>query len=82
VPDRAGAAGGPAADRLIPHVTSEEHAAALAGIYPFPELMLGGAGGRPAGDKMDHGFMYGWSFLDVDGHHFEVMWMDPAAIQK
>ena len=25
------------------------------------------------------GFMYGRSFHDLDGHHWEVMWMDPAA---
>jgi len=31
---------------------------------------------------MDHGFMYGWSFLDPDGHHWEVFWMDPAHVQK
>ncbi|MBL8648978.1 MAG: VOC family protein [Sphingopyxis sp.] len=28
----------------------------------------------------DHGFMYGRSFEDPDGHIWEVMWMDPAAI--
>src|SRR5947208_1217131 len=38
------------------------------------------AGGTRAADPMDHGFMYGWSFFDPDGHHWEVMWMDPAAI--
>jgi predicted lactoylglutathione lyase len=26
---------------------------------------------------VDHGFMYGWSFYDRDGHHWEVVWMDP-----
>ncbi len=39
------------------------------------------AGGRHAMDSMDHGFMYGWSFYDLDGHHWEVLWMDPAAVQ-
>lgn len=39
------------------------------------------AGGRPAMDPMDHGFMYGWSFYDLDGHHWEVFWMDPAHVQ-
>ena len=39
-------------------------------------------GGTHASDPMDHGFMYGWSFLDPDGHHWEVFWMDPAHIQK
>jgi predicted lactoylglutathione lyase len=40
------------------------------------------AGGTPAMDPMDHGFMYGWSFYDPDGHHWEVLWMDPKVIQK
>lgn len=39
------------------------------------------AGGSPAMDAVDHGFMYTHSFYDVDGHHWEVLWMDPAAIQ-
>ncbi len=39
-------------------------------------------GGRHAKDPVDHGFMYGWSFYDLDGHHWEVLWMDPAAIQQ
>jgi predicted lactoylglutathione lyase len=39
------------------------------------------AGGRHAMDPIDHGFMYGWSFYDLDGHHWEVLWMDPNAIQ-
>lgn len=39
------------------------------------------AGGKRAMEPQDHGFMYGWSFYDPDGHHWEVMWMDPAAIQ-
>jgi hypothetical protein len=39
------------------------------------------AGGTHAADAFDHGFMYGWSFYDLDGHHWEVFWMDPAAVQ-
>lgn len=39
------------------------------------------AGGTHAMDAVDHGFMYGWSFRDLDGHHWEVVWMDPAAIK-
>jgi len=39
------------------------------------------AGGSHAMDAMDHGFMYGWSFYDLDGHHWEVLWMDPNAVQ-
>ena len=29
---------------------------------------------------MDLGFMYGRSLTDLDGHVWETMWMDPAAI--
>ena len=37
----------------------------------------GGAGGKTdPGPTQDHGFMYGRSFEDPDGHHWEVMWMD------
>ncbi len=39
------------------------------------------AGGRSAMDPMDQGFMYGWSFYDLDGHHWEVLWMDPKVAQ-
>jgi predicted lactoylglutathione lyase len=39
------------------------------------------AGGSHAMEPQDHGFMYGWSFYDLDGHHWEVLWMDPAALQ-
>jgi predicted lactoylglutathione lyase len=40
------------------------------------------AGGKPAMDPLDHGFMYGWSFYDPDGHHWEVLWMDPKVIER
>jgi predicted lactoylglutathione lyase len=42
---------------------------------------------RKAGGKLDptpqqdYGFMYGRSFEDPDGHIWEVMWMDPAAVE-
>lgn len=28
----------------------------------------------------DYGFMFGRSFEDLDGHIWEIMWMDPSAI--
>ncbi len=40
------------------------------------------AGGQPANDPMDHGFMYGWSFQDLDGHLWEVLHMDPTAVPQ
>jgi hypothetical protein len=38
-------------------------------------------GGKEAGPPEDHGFMYSRSFEDLDGHHWEVVWMDPKAVQ-
>ncbi len=40
------------------------------------------AGGRPANDPMDQGDMYVRSFQDVDGHIWEVLYMDPAAVRQ
>ena len=40
------------------------------------------AGGKHAMDPQDHGFMYGWSFYDLDGHHWKVLWMDPKVQQQ
>jgi predicted lactoylglutathione lyase len=35
-------------------------------------------GGSASKEPQDHGFMYGRSFHDLDGHAWEVMWMDPG----
>ena len=40
------------------------------------------AGGSTANDPMDHGFMYGRSFHDLDGHLWEVLWMSPEAVEQ
>jgi predicted lactoylglutathione lyase len=40
------------------------------------------AGASPAKEPTDHGFMYGRSFYDLDGHHWEVMWMSPVAVER
>jgi predicted lactoylglutathione lyase len=37
------------------------------------------AGATPFMPPQDHGFMYGTSFQDLDGHVWEPMWMDPKA---
>lgn len=34
------------------------------------------AGGKAANDPIDASFMYGWSFEDLDGHLWEVLYMD------
>jgi uncharacterized protein len=40
------------------------------------------AGGTEAREPMDYGFMYGRSFNDLDGHIWEIIWMDPSHIQR
>ena len=41
------------------------------------------AGGNADCDPpQDYGFMYGRSFEDPDGHSWEVMWMDQAAVEQ
>ena len=35
------------------------------------------AGGTAPNAPQDHGFMYGHGFEDLDGHLWELMWMDP-----
>ena len=40
------------------------------------------AGGTIYKEPQDHGFMYGHAFQDLDGHLWEIMWMDPAAINQ
>lgn len=37
------------------------------------------AGGTPANEPMDLGFMFGRSFQDPDGHVWEIIWMDMDA---
>jgi uncharacterized protein len=39
-----------------------------------------GSGGGTWTPATDHGYMYGSSFTDPDGHVFELMWMDPAQV--
>jgi uncharacterized protein len=40
------------------------------------------AGGRHYKQPDDMGFMYGWGFEDPDGHLWEVVWMDSAALER
>lgn len=40
------------------------------------------SGGSKAREPVDHGFMYSSSFYDPDGHHWEVLWMDPKHLQQ
>ena len=36
------------------------------------------AGALPANEPMDQGFMYSWSFQDLDGHIWELAYMDKS----
>lgn len=40
------------------------------------------AGGEPVGRPVDHGWMYTWSFRDLDGHIWEFLHADTAAIAQ
>lgn len=40
------------------------------------------AGGTTYNEPQDHGFMYGHGYQDPDGHIWEIMWMDPAAVNQ
>ena len=41
-----------------------------------------GAGGTIYMEPIDHGWMYGHSFADLDGHQWEIMYMDENATPK
>jgi len=40
------------------------------------------AGGQPAREPNDQGFLYGRSFQDLDGHLWDVFYMDLAALHE
>ena len=40
------------------------------------------AGATEADGAEDYGFMYSRSFFDLDGHGWQVMWMDPVAAEQ
>ena len=40
------------------------------------------AGGTEPGEAKDYGFMYLRGFQDLDGHLWEVVWMDPVAVSQ
>jgi predicted lactoylglutathione lyase len=65
------------ATALTVAVSAEDRTA----VDAFAEAALA-AGATPAKDPQDYGFMYGRSFHDLDGHLWEVMWMDPIAAEQ
>lgn len=38
-------------------------------------------GARKVNEPEDHGFMYSWGFEDLDGHVWDLFWMDPAHVK-
>jgi predicted lactoylglutathione lyase len=39
-------------------------------------------GGSALDEPQDQGWMYSRAFSDPDGHHFDVFWMDPKALEQ
>jgi predicted lactoylglutathione lyase len=39
------------------------------------------AGGSTYNEPQDHGFMYGHGFQDLDGHIWELIYMEPSAVK-
>ena len=40
------------------------------------------SGGKPSSEPQDHGFMYIWGFQDLDGHLWEIAYMDVSAMNQ
>ena len=71
--------------RPIPPATSSEVLLTLslnnrAAVDAMNETASAHGGSADINPKQDHGFMYNRSLADPDGHVWEAMWMDPAAI--
>jgi uncharacterized protein len=41
-----------------------------------------GGGGTTYNEPQDHGFMYGHGFQDLDGHIWELFYMEPNAVHQ
>ncbi len=72
-------------DRPIPPATSGEVSLALscdsrAAVEAMVEAAAANGGTADINPAQDHGFMYQRSLIDLDGHLWEPMWMDPAAV--
>ena len=65
------------ATALTVAVSAEDRGA----VDAFAETALA-AGASAAKDPQDYGFMYQRSFHDLDGHLWEVAWMDPVAVEQ
>lgn len=71
--------------RPIPPSTSSEVLLALslesrAAVDTMNDAAAANGGAADINPKQDLGFMYNRNLADLDGHVWEAMWMDPAAI--
>ena len=71
--------------RPIPPSTSSEVLLALslenrAAVDSMNDAAAANGGVADINPKQDLGFMYNRNLADLDGHVWEAMWMDPAAI--
>jgi len=71
--------------RPIPPTTSSEVMLALSccsreSVNSMNEAAAANGGTADINPAQDYGFMYNRGFADPDGHIWEAMWMDPAAI--
>ncbi len=74
-------------NRPIPPSTSSEVLLALslesrAAVDEINEIGARHGGIADINPKQDLGFMYNRNLADLDGHVWEMMWMDPAAFEK
>lgn len=72
-------------DRPIPPATSSEVMLALScdsrkTVDAMNDAASGNGGTADVNPVQDLGFMYNRNLADPDGHVWEAMWMDPAAI--
>ncbi|HEV2678585.1 MAG TPA: VOC family protein [Aliidongia sp.] len=72
-------------NRPIPPVTSSEVMLAVScdsrgAVDAMCQAAAARGGTADVNPVQDHGFMYGRSLADLDGHVWEAVWMDPAAL--
>lgn len=72
-------------NRPIPPATSSEVMLAVScvsreAVDAMNEAAAANGGRSDINPKQDHGFMYNRRLVDLDGHIWEAMWMDPSAV--
>jgi hypothetical protein len=64
------------------HGQGQENLRQSAGQGPECVRKALAAGGKTSKEPEDHGWMYGWSFQDLDGHLWEVISMDLGTLKQ